>query len=95
MARKSTINVNEAVIEHAVCGYATNNGWLVRKLRWIGRSGAPDRFFAKSGRMIFIEFKRTDGDARLQQEREHKRLRKAGMEVYVVNDIEAGCALFD
>lgn len=95
MVRKSIIKLSESVIEGAVCDYATVRGWLVRKLSWIGRRGAPDRIFMKGGRIIFIEFKATGETPDPIQVREIARMRAAGMEVHVIDDIEAGCALFD
>jgi hypothetical protein len=95
MVAKSTIMLSESVIEGAVCDYATVRGWLVRKLGWIGRRGAPDRLFMKGGRAIFVEFKATGEKPDPIQVREIARMRSAGMEVHVIDDIEAGNALFD
>jgi hypothetical protein len=95
MVDKSTIKLSESVIESAVCDHATLSGWLVRKLSWIGRRGAPDRMFMKRGRCIFIEFKATGETPDPIQVREIARMRAAGMEVHVIDDIGAGCALLD
>lgn len=83
----------ESYIETKVCEWARKNGWLVRKLQWIGREGAPDRFFAKVGRIILVEFKRPGEKPRPSQDREIKRLREAGVEVAVVDDIDDGISL--
>lgn len=79
--------VTETVIELSVVGLAENAGWYVRKLKWIGRVGAPDRFFAKDGRVVLIEFKDTGETPRLTQKREHDRLRAAGVEVHSCDSI--------
>lgn len=85
---------SEAHIEDKTTEFARGNGWLVRKVAWIGRTGAPDRLFLRDGRHVWVEFKRKGGTATLRQKREHKRMRQHGAEVYVINSIEAGRALF-
>ena len=39
----------ESDVEDDVCEWAENHGWLVRKMKFIGRRGCPDRI-APSGR---------------------------------------------
>ena len=84
----------ESEVENAVCQLAKANGWLVRKMRWIGRDGAPDRFFAKNGRIVLPEFKRPRGQPRVLQQRELTRLRQAGVSCPVIDTIEKGKAIF-
>ena len=86
----------EMDVERAVCHYATENGWLVRKIVYPGRRGAPDRHFYKGGRLLIIEFKRpVGGRVSGNQKREHERLAAAGFPVHLVNTIEHGKALLD
>lgn len=81
----------ESPIEDWVCEKAEAAGWLTRKLKWIGRINGPDRFFAKDGRVVLIEFKRPGGaGARVKQEKEVNRLIAAGVEVHVVDNPLAG-----
>lgn len=84
----------ELYIEAKVCEFAKSHGWLVRKLAWVGREGAPDRFFARAGRVLMIEFKRLGQKPAPHQEREIARLRAEGVEVHVIDNIEDGKALF-
>lgn len=84
----------EAEVENAVVALAKQHGWLIRKLRWIGRDGAPDRFFAKRGRIVLPEFKRPRGDPRVLQQRELERLRAAGVECPVIDTIRQGEEVF-
>ena len=85
----------ELPIEDTVCDIAESNGWLVRKVAWVGRRGAPDRLFSKivdgHPRPVLIEFKREAKEATVQQKREHERLRSSGIEVHVCDSIT--CAL--
>jgi hypothetical protein len=86
--------VRESEIESNVVASAGAAGWLTRKLRWTGRTGAPDRIFIKGGRVVFIEFKATGKVSRGEQSLECQRLRRAGAEVWVdVDSIDYGCRI--
>lgn len=84
--------MQESYIENKVCEWAKKNGWLVRKLQWIGREGAPDRLFLKAGRFVLIEFKRPGQKPRPSQRLEIKRLRQYGATVAVIDNVEDGIA---
>ncbi len=87
----------EANVEGPAVTRAERAGWFVRKLGWIGRRSAPDRFFAKktercpccgrSGRIVLIEFKDRGKPARRDQLDEHTELRDAGVEVHVIDRV--------
>lgn len=81
----------ESVVETTVCLLAKDSGWLVRKLKWIGRRNAMDRLFAKDGRVVFIEFKRPGKEPIAGQGKEIARFQEAGIECYAVDNIEQGC----
>lgn len=83
---KRGVTVIESPLEDFACAEAEKAGWLVRKLQWVGRRNAPDRFFAKDGRVVLIEFKRPGGQPRPGQEKEIARLRGAGVEVYACDN---------
>lgn len=76
----------EAPVEDWACDKAEQAGWLVRKLKWVGRANACDRFFAKDGRVVLIEFKSPGKKPNATQKREIQRLRDAGVEVHVVDN---------
>lgn len=76
----------EATYEGIVVDAAEADGWLVRKLAWIGRRNGPDRFFAKDARVVLIEFKRPGAGARKGQDKEITALKAAGVEVHVVDN---------
>lgn len=86
--------MRESTIEHAVVEHAKLHGWHYRKLKWIGRRGAPDKFFIKNGVIIFVEFKAPGKRPRGIQAKEIKRLRDHGATVLVIDNIEAGCEAF-
>lgn len=83
----------ESYIEKKVVARFQENGWLVRKLAWIGRVGAPDRILMKNSVCVFIEFKSKGEKPRPTQVIEHKKMRNAGMEIYVIDNIEDGFIL--
>lgn len=87
--------MRESVIEKDVCEFARSKGYLVRKLKYIGRHGAPDRLFIGHGEAIFVEFKATDKGPELHQKREATRYKKRGVKVHVIDNIEDGRALFE
>jgi len=76
----------EAAIESYVVETAKKAGWFSRKVQWTGRRNAPDRLFAKAGRVLFIEFKSPGEKPREGQRREIAEMQKAGMEVHVCDD---------
>lgn len=81
----------EDVIETEVVNAAKRAGWIVRKLKWIGRRAGMDRFFLKGGRIVLIEFKAPGEDPEPLQRREIKRFRDAGAEVHVIDSVWKGC----
>lgn len=85
----------ESRIEQKVQEFAEANGWLVRKLKWIGRRAAPDRLYIRAGRVVFAEFKQKGKLPDPLQAREHKRMREHGAEVVVIDSIEQGEAYFE
>lgn len=76
----------ESSLQDWACDRAAEAGWYHRKVKWAGRRNAPDNIFAKEGRVVFIEFKRTGETPRPGQEKEIKAMRDAGMEVYATDN---------
>lgn len=75
----------ESTIEEAFCNAVYRAGGTTRKLLWVGRGGAPDRFVAlPSAGVILVELKRPGKDAEEHQAREYKRLNKVGVRTAVV-----------
>jgi hypothetical protein len=71
-------------------------GGRIRKLKWIGQRGAPDRWIwwpeEKKGLgpvAAFVEVKAPGKKPTVQQHREHKRLREDGFGVEVVDSKES------
>lgn len=81
----------EGQIEKAVFTLARKQGWYVRKVAFPGRVGAPDRLFAKDGRIVFIELKATGKrvEEGSSQAREIARMNAAGVEAYWFDSIDA------
>lgn len=58
---------------------------LLRKVKWIGYNGAPDRLFMLKGFACWVELKAPGEEPDRLQRLEHRRLRWAGMEVVVID----------
>ena len=78
--------------EHDIESYLVSRvdalGGEVRKVKWIGRRGAPDRFVMLPGRRAFwVELKAPGQKAKPHQIREHGRMRVKGEIVHVIDSI--------
>lgn len=62
-------------------------GGEVRKLNWINRRGAPDRLAMLKG-PHFVELKAPGKKPEPHQVREHSKMRKHGLRVYVIDTLE-------
>jgi hypothetical protein len=87
--------MRESVIEAEVVKYAKEQGWLVRKIKYIGRVGAKDRLFIKNGVVLFLEFKSTTGALRPTQVRELKKFRDHGAKAFIIPCITHGINILD
>ena len=74
-------------------------GGEVRKVKWIGRHGAPDRLvmlpptplgegIRLPGIALWVELKAPGEKAKPHQAREHERMRKMGQRVVIVDSFE-------
>lgn len=81
--------MREQTVEAYLVERARALGGEVRKIKWIGRRGAPDRivWFA-DGREIWVELKAPGAKPEPHQLREHERMRRMGRRVEVVDSIE-------
>lgn len=88
--------MRERDIERQLAKRAKELGGEVRKLRWIGRRGAPDRLVKIPGRQpVFVELKAPKGRLSKLQIVEHRKMRAVGLNVEVVwrmEDIEGALA---
>jgi hypothetical protein len=95
--------LRESQIEARLKDRALALGGEVRKVRWIGRNGAPDRLvmlpamgrptprgfvFDQHPRTIWVELKAPGRKPTAAQAREHERMRKMGQRVEVVDSYE-------
>lgn len=94
--------MRESEIENYLVKRVRELGGEVRKVKWIGRTGAPDRlvmmptrFKRESGDVlvfegatIWVELKAPGQKAKPHQLREHERMRRMGQSVVVIDTIE-------
>lgn len=65
-------------------------GGECRKVKWIGRNGAPDRLvLLPKATCVFVELKKPGEKAKPHQLREHVRMRAMGQVVLVLDSIES------
>lgn len=83
----------EADIERAACHYAEARGWFQIKIMRASKNGFPDRFYARGGRVVLVEYKAPGEKPGAQQLRRHAELRAAGVEVHVIDNLEDARAL--
>ena len=79
--------IKERDIEKYLCQQVELAGGLTRKLTWIGRVGAPDRFVALNG-VWLVELKAPNGKESVTQTRERNRLLALGVKCFVINSME-------
>lgn len=75
----------EASVEDHLVARVTTLGGETRKVSWVGRRHAPDRFVLLPGVSFWAELKRPKVGAEDGQLREHERIRKAGGLVLVLD----------
>ena len=90
--------MRESVIEQYLVDRVKELGGEVRKVKWIGRNGAPDRLVMlpswgpylpnPTKGTIWVELKAPGEKAKPHQQREHERMRRMGQRVEVVDSIE-------
>jgi hypothetical protein len=91
--------MRESVIEKHLVKRVKELGGEVRKVKWQGRRGAPDRiamlpralrneFGMLTSCTVWVELKATGVPAEAHQLREHVRMRKMGQRVVVIDSIE-------
>ncbi len=94
----------ERHVEDHFCAVVASLGGETRKVKWVGRRGANDRLALfpegtvvavnqtggpENGWHCLVELKRPKGPPpRLNQLREHKKLRAGGFEIWVLGTIE-------
>jgi hypothetical protein len=81
--------MRESDIERYLVRRAKARGGEVRKLKWIGRRGAPDRLVLLPGGLLYwVELKAPGQKAAPHQAREHVRMLKMGQRVLVLDTLE-------
>lgn len=85
--------MREAEIEAHLVKRVKELGGEVRKVQWIGRSGAPDRLVMLPAQReyestFWVELKAPGQKAKPHQQREHDRMRAMGQRVVVIDSIE-------
>jgi hypothetical protein len=80
--------MRERTIEDYLVERVKALGGEVRKVKWLGRHGAPDRLVMLPDRTVWVELKAPGEKAKPHQQREHERMRAMGQRVEVVDSFE-------
>lgn len=80
--------MREATIEQYLVEQVKAKGGEVRKVKWIGRRGAPDRLAMLPDQTLWVELKAPGEKPEPHQAREHDRMRRMGQRVEVVDSFE-------
>lgn len=90
--------MRESEIEEYLVERVKALGGEVRKVRWVGRRGAPDRIVMLPARLpegsgwtdptIWVELKAPGEKTKPHQLREHERMRRMGQRVEVVDSLK-------
>ena len=86
--------VRESDIEAYLVSRVLGFGGEVRKVRWIGRNGAPDRLVMLPGKTLWVELKAPGEGPDPHQRREHDRMRAMGQRVEVIDSFRGVDAIF-
>lgn len=79
--------MRESDIETYLVKQVKAKGGECRKLKWIGRNGAPDRIVMLPGKVLWVELKAPGEKAKPHQVREHNRMRRMGQCVEIVDSL--------
>lgn len=80
--------MRESKIEDYLVERVKALGGEVRKVKWLGRHGAPDRVAMLPGLLMWVELKAPGEKAKPHQVREHQRMRAMGQMVVVIDSME-------
>lgn len=86
---KSGVAMRESDIEAYLVKRVKALGGEIRKVKWIGRNGAPDRVVMLPTALLWVELKAPGEKCKPHQTREHKRMRVMGQCVEIVDSFES------
>ena len=87
--------MRESLIEKKVTKHAQSLGWLAYKFSSPSNRAVPDHLYIKNGITVYIEYKAPGKLPTKLQLEIHNKFKSHGVEVYVIDDVEQGGALFN
>ena len=86
----------EFALEADIIKAAKLRGWRQRKVVYVGRTGAPDRWFKRApGQLVIMEIKDPEGHRSVAQKKEVRWLTEAGFTAHFVETLEQAIAIFE
>lgn len=92
-SKQEAKKIKEKEIEKYLKDRVTEEGGLCKK--WTGGDGVPDRIVMLNSCVVFVELKRPFGKPRPDQLEVHRKMRKCGIIVLVVDKFEQCDKLID
>lgn len=80
--------MRESQIETYLTERVNAMGGEIRKVKWIGRRGAPDRVVMLAGKTVWVELKAPGQKPKPHQVREHERMKRMGQKVEVLDSVQ-------
>lgn len=87
--RKIVRKLRERDVESRCKVWARDRGWWVRKFASPANRSVPDDVFGKEGRVVWVEFKRPGEKPTPLQIEEHDKMRAAGLDVRVFDNVDS------
>lgn len=84
--KKQAQKIIEKEIEKYLRGRVISEGGMCEK--WTGGNGVPDRIVMLNSNVVFVELKRPFGVPRPDQLEVHRKMRKRGIVVFVIDTFE-------
>ncbi len=84
----------ESQLEGKAVAEAKRRGILTYKFSSPSNRGVPDRIFIWRGKVFFIEFKAPGKTPTALQEREHDRINRQGVPVFIADDLPTVLNIF-
>lgn len=87
--------MKESQIERLSCDYGRSLGFLIYKFNSTSDNGVPDRMVINKDEVFFIEFKTPKGKLSPMQIYQIRRIRRKGIQVYLIDSVEKAYVLFN
>lgn len=89
MIARAYVSKPGSVLEKKATEWAEKQGWFSFKIEKANKRGIPDRFYARDGKVVLVEFKGPREAVRPAQERRIAELISQGIVAWICRDMES------